>query len=108
MSKLYGPKPIQQSGNLLDHVQTYAFNSDGSRTIRFHDREDRLPYKVRKARALTELQILILTQANLALREDLDEKQRREAHAILSQRYARLARYLEPKDLERLKATVKG
>lgn len=88
------PKPITQTGDMLDRLHTYAIGSDGNKIVSYKDRSLSTPKVVkdrRIAKALEDLARLLSYQASVIADDSLDHKTKREILDGIAKKYRVLA-----------------
>ena len=94
-----GPRPINSTGNMLDVLETYSFDSEGKRIVRVDNGKGRVTKD--KVKGLVELEICLLMQDNVRLNPDMDRYEKAEAIARLNKRYNYLSKFISIKDMKK-------
>lgn len=94
-----GPRPINSSGNMLDMLRTYSFDSNGRKIVRVDNGKGRPT--VDKVKGLMELEICLLMQDNIRMNPEMDRYEKAEALTRLNKRYNYLSRFISLKDMNK-------
>ena len=94
-----GPRAINSTGNMLDVLEVYSFDSEGRRIVRVDNGKGRVTKD--KVKGLLELEMCLLMQDNVRMRPDMDRFEKAEALARLNKKYNYLSKFISIKDLKK-------